>query len=58
MSHIDDRPERAEMDWIFNPSAPHTEEDLLDFSRDAAATLGDEETSIEEFSNRQGAKHV
>lgn len=58
MSHLDDRPERAELDWICNPSAPHTEEDLLSFIDEATATLADELAKAEALSGGKGADDV
>lgn len=57
MNPIDDRPERAELDWIYNPSAPHSEEDLLAFIDEAAATLADELAQAEALSRGKGARH-
>ena len=36
---IEDRPEREDLDWIFNPSAPRTGEELLQFINDEVAAI-------------------
>ena len=38
LNKLEERPER-ELDWIFNPSAPLTEEDLIDFTKEATRVL-------------------
>jgi hypothetical protein len=39
MYHHEDRPERIDLDWLSNPSAPLTEEALECFTQEAARIL-------------------